>query len=305
MNDLGTRCGFVAVLGAPNAGKSTFVNCAVGSKVSSVTHKVQTTRFRVLGICVRGDAQVIFMDTPGIFQPTRRLERSMVSAAWRGAVEADDVLLLVDCQRGDSDDDRTVIDGLRQRNRDSVLILNKTDRVRKSDLLALSSRLNALTREDGKPLFKQTFMISALTGDGVDAVLDHLADRVPAGPWLFPGDQVSDLPERLLVADLTREKIMLRLHQEIPYKITVETENWREQKGGAVRIEQVIYVSREGHKGIVLGKGGRTIKAIGEAARREMEEILGCTVHLFLFVKVRQWEDDPARYGVWGLEFDV
>lgn len=300
-----TRCGFVAVLGAPNAGKSTFVNQAVGTKVSTVTHKVQTTRFRVLGICMRGASQIIFIDTPGIFAPKRRLDRSMVSAAWRGALESDRVVLMIDAQNDRIGEDDPIVDGLKTRNRSAILLLNKIDQVDKARLLDLAERLNRIRRADGQPLFSETFMISALSGDGVDHVLERLTVDIPEGPWMFPEDQVSDLPERMLAADLTREKIMLRLHQEIPYKITVETENWNERKDGSVRIEQVIYVTREAYKKILLGKKGQVIKAIGSAARTELEELLGCKVHLFLFVKVRNWEDDPARYGHWGLEFDV
>ena len=295
----GTRCGFVALVGAPNAGKSTLLNLMVGGKVSIVTPKVQTTRSRITGICMAGDqTQIIFLDTPGIFKPKRRLERAMVSAAWSGAHDADLVVVLVDVKRGFDGDTRRIIEGLTQRKRHAVLALNKIDGARRDDLLPLAARLN----ESG--LFSDSFMISALTGDGVDDLRDFLASRMPAGPWLYPEDQMADIPLRLLAAETTREKLFLRLHQELPYALGVETEAWEERKDGSIRIDQVIYVLRNSHKPIILGKGGRQIKAVGQAARLDLEAFLGQRVHLFIHVKVApKWTDDPARYRDMGLEF--
>jgi GTP-binding protein Era len=296
-----TRCGFVALIGAPNAGKSTLLNTLVGTKVAIVSPKVQTTRSRVLGILTEGQAQVIFVDTPGIFTPKRRLDRAMVAAAWAGAAEGDLVLLLVDAtKKGVREETRGIIEKLAQTKRQAILILNKIDAVRREILLALAAELNA------SGVFTDTFMISALTGDGVQDLRASLATRLPEGPWLFPEDQVSDMPMRLLAAEITREKLFIRLQQELPYAVAVETEAWEEQTDGSVRISQVIYVQRPGQKAIVLGHGGQMIKAIGTAARLELEEITEQRVHLSLFVKVREnWLDDPARYSTWGLDFDA
>ena len=293
-----TRCGFVALVGAPNAGKSTLLNLLVGGKVSIVTPKVQTTRTRITGICMAGEAQIVFLDTPGIFAPKRRLERAMVNAAWRGAHDADIVVVLVDARRGFDSDTARIVAGLADSSRQAVLALNKVDLVKRERLLPLAAELG----ESG--VFGETFMISALKGDGVDSLRDHLAGRMLAGPWLYPEDQLSDIPLRLLAAEVTREKLFLRLHQELPYALTVETESWQERDDGGVRIEQTIYLLRSGHKPIVLGKGGRQIKAVGQAAREDLAELLGRPVHLFLHVKVApKWTDDPSRYRDMGLEF--
>jgi GTP-binding protein Era len=301
MTEEATRCGFVALIGAPNAGKSTLLNTLVGTKVAIVSPKVQTTRSRVLGILTEGTAQIVFVDTPGIFKPRRRLDRAMVAAAWAGAAEGDLVLLLVDAAlKGVREETRGIVEKLAQTKRKAILILNKIDAVRHEVLLALAADLNATG------VFTDTFMISALTGSGVDDLRRHLAGQLPEGPWLFPEDQVSDMPMRLLAAEITREKLFLRLQQELPYAVAVETEAWEEQKDGSVRISQVIYVQRDGQKAIVLGHGGQMIKAIGTAARRELEEITEQRVHLSLFVKVREnWLDDPARYSTWGLDYDA
>jgi len=304
-SESGTRCGYVALVGAPNAGKSTLVNQLVGGKVSIVTPKVQTTRARALGICIDGAAQIVLVDTPGIFQPKRRLERAMVAAAWQGASDADLVLLLVDSTRGLDADTQGILDGLAKAGRRAILALNKVDLVKRPALLALADRFRAIEGAGGAPLIADVFMISALTGDGVADLRAHLAARLPAGPWLFPEDQISDIPLRLLAAEVTREKLFLRLHQELPYSSTVETESWQERKDGSVRIEQVIYVRRDSQKAIVLGKGGRQIKAIGAAARAELAELFDRPVHLFLFVKVREgWVEDRERYKEMGLDFD-
>ena len=293
-----TRSGFVALIGAPNAGKSTLVNQLVGAKVSIVTHKVQTTRALVRGIATHGRAQIVFVDTPGIFEPRRRLDRAMVSTAWHGAKDADIVLVLVDAERGLKGDARTILERLASVRQPKALLLNKVDQVKRESLLALAAEANALAS------FNRTFMISALTGSGCSDLLDWLSAALPEGPWYYPEDQLSDLPMRQLAAEITREKLYLRLHQELPYSSHVETEKWEEQKNGSVRIEQVIYVERDGQKKIILGHKGETIRAIGEASRTEMGEILGQTVHLFLFVKVRgNWGDDPERYREMGLEF--
>jgi GTP-binding protein Era len=294
------RCGFIAIVGAPNVGKSTLLNLLVGAKVSIVSPKVQTTRTRVLGILIEGPAQLIFIDTPGIFAPRRRLDRAMVAAAWGGAADADQVMVLVDSEKGVDGDTRSIVDRLKEADRRALLVLNKVDLVQKPVLLDLAAALNA------EGLFTDTFMISAATGDGLADLLAHLAATLPEGPWLFPEDQLSDMPERLLAAEITREKLYLELHQELPYQATVETEGWREGDDGSLRIDQVVFVERASQKGIVLGKGGRRVKAIGEAARRELEEILGRRVHLFVFVKVRpKWGDDPERYRALGLDFDA
>ncbi len=293
-----TRCGFVALVGAPNAGKSTLLNQLVGEKVSIVTPKVQTTRTRITAICMAGQTQIVFVDTPGIFTPKRRLEKAMVRAAWSGAHDADLVVLLVDAARGVDDDTVRITDGLKRAGRQAILALNKVDVVKKPKLLALAAALEAEAR------FTDIFMISALTGDGIDDLKGVLADRLPTGPWHYPADQLADIPERLLAAEITREKLFLRLHQELPYASTVETERWQERPDGSVRIEQVIYVQRNTQKPIVLGKGGRTIKTIGALARADMEQVFDRRVHLFLFVKVREkWLDDPERYRQMGLDY--
>jgi GTP-binding protein Era len=293
-----TRSGFVALIGAPNAGKSTLVNQLVGTKVSIVTHKVQTTRAIVRGIATHDRTQIVFVDTPGIFRPRRRLDKAMVTTAWGGAKDADLVLVLIDAERGIRGDAETILDNLAGIAQPKVLILNKVDRVRPEALLKLTADANA--RAD----FERTFMISALTGSGCSDLLDFLATRLPEGPWYYPEDQISDLPMRQLAAEITREKLYLRLHQELPYSSHVETEKWEEKKDGSVRIEQVIYVERDSQKKIVLGHKGEAIRAIGEAARKEIAEILEQKVHLFLFVKVREnWGDDPERYREMGLEF--
>ena len=298
------RAGFVAIVGAPNVGKSTLLNRLVGTKVSIVSPKVQTTRSRILGICIEGPAQVIFIDTPGIFKPRRRLDRAMVAAAWGGARDADDILLLVDAnlvvsRRGLDGDTRTIIKRLKKSERKVTLAINKVDLVAKPKLLEMAAEL------DATGVFPDIFMISAEKGDGVPDLMAFLSARVPAGPWLFPEDQISDMPGRLTAAEITREKLYLQLHQELPYAAAVETEDWKEQDDGSVRIEQIIYVERPTQKAIVLGKGGARIKALGQAAREELEQIFERRVHLFLFVKVREkWGDDPERYRDLGLEFN-
>ena len=293
-----TRCGFVALIGAPNAGKSTLLNALVGAKISIVTPKVQTTRALIRGIAIEGAAQLIFVDTPGIFAPRRRLDRAMVGSAWGSAKEADLVALLIDASKGVQEDDETITRGLGDVRAPKVLVLNKVDLVGKPKLLALTQTLNE------RAAFAATFMISARSGDGVADLKTFFAAHVPPGPWLYPEDQISDAPLRHLAAEITREKLYLRLHQELPYQSTVETEAWTELKDGAVRIEQTIYVERESQRKIVLGKGGQTIKAIGAAARIEIAAAIEHPVHLFLFVKVREgWGDDPERYREMGLEF--
>ena len=300
MNDTATRSGFIAVVGAPNVGKSTLINRAVGTKVSIVSPKVQTTRTRVLGISMRDAAQLIFIDTPGIFEPRRRLDRAMVAAAWSGAADADRVLLLVDAQRGIDANTDIILKKLFQAERRVVLAINKVDLVKKDALLELTAQLS--TRD----VFDELFMISAKTGNGVDDLLAFLAAELPKGPWLFPEDQVSDMPERLLAAEITREKLYLQLRKELPYAATVETESWEDKEDGSVRIDQVIYVQRDTQKAIVLGKKGQRIKSLGAAARTELEAILSCRVHLFIFVKVREkWVNDPERYRDWGLDFNA
>ena len=304
-NSVGTRCGFVALLGAPNTGKSTLVNALTGAKVSIVSPKVQTTRTRVLGIVMvedgPGAAQVVLVDTPGIFEPKRRLDRAMVAAAWQGASDADLIALLVDahrCERRTDADTARIIDGLARENRQAILLLNKIDLLKRDRLLAVADRLN----REGP--FTDTFMISALTGSGTGDVLDHCAAHLPPGPHLFPEDQISDMPERLLAAEITREKLYLNLYRELPYALTVETETWEERDDGSVKIEQTVYVRRDSQKSIVLGKDGRQVGRVGAAARAELEALFGRRIHLFLFVKVRdKWQDDPARYREWGLDF--
>ena len=301
MNNPQTSCGFVAILGAPNVGKSTLLNRIVGVKVSIVSPKVQTTRTRVLGIALEGDAQLIFIDTPGIFQPKRRLERAMVAAAWGGAGDADHVILLVDAQRGLNPDTRAIIDRLKEQDGRTVdLVINKIDLIDKQKLLALTQKLSA------EGVFDDTYMISAFKGDGVDDLVAHLTAKMPASPWLFPEDQISDMPMRLLAAEITREKLYLKLHQELPYATTVETETWEEKEDGSVRIEQTIYVESESQRSIILGKGGKMIKSIGVESRHDLGEILDTIVHLFLFVKINEkWGDDPGRYSSWGLDFNA
>jgi len=294
------RCGFIAVLGAPNAGKSTLVNRLVGGKVSIVSPKVQTTRARVMGIAIQGDAQLVFIDTPGIFEPRRRLDRAMVAAAWGGANDSDVALLVVDAERGIDRDTRAIIKRMANEDKRAHLVLNKIDKVKKPDLLAMTQKLV------GENVFDEVFMVSALKGQGVDDLLAFLAERMLEGPWHFPEDQMSDMTERLLAAEITREKLYLQLHQELPYATTVETETWEVRKDGSIKIEQVIYVERDSQKSIILGKSGQQIKKIGSLSRLELEEILDCRVHLFLFVKVREkWGDDPDRYRDWGLDFDA
>ncbi len=294
----GTHSGFVALIGAPNAGKSTLVNQLVGAKVSIVTHKVQTTRAIVRGIATHENAQIVFVDTPGIFKPRRRLDQAMVTTAWGGAKDADVVLVLIDAERGIRGDAEALLENLEGVRQPKILVLNKIDRVNRETLLALAADANQ------RVPFERTFMVSALTGSGCRDILDYLATTLPAGPWYYPEDQISDLPMRQLAAEITREKLYLRLHQELPYSSHVETEKWEEKKDGSVRIEQVIYVERDSQKKIVLGHKGETIRAIGQAARQEIGEILDQKVHLFLFVKVREnWGDDPERYREMGLEF--
>ncbi len=301
-----TRCGFVALVGAPNAGKSTLLNRMVGAKLAIVTPKVQTTRTRMLGIAVSGAAQLVYVDTPGIFEPKRRLERAMVQAAWRGAADADLVLVLVDAHRRPVDKDTArIIAGLKAAKRRAVLVLNKIDLVRRPRLLEISARLHSV---GGGPegLFTDTFMVSATGGDGVADLIAFLAEAVPPGPWLYPEDQLSDLPERLLAAERTREQLFLLLHQELPYAIAVETEEWERFQDGSVKISQVITVQRKSQKPIVLGRGGSLIKKAGAAARAELETLFGCRVHLMLHVKVREdWIDRPDYYREMGLEYDA
>ena len=291
-----SRCGFAAIIGAPNAGKSTLVNRLVGQKIAIVTHKVQTTRARLRGIAIEGRSQIVFVDTPGIFTPRRDLDRAMVEAAWSGAGDADLVILLVDSRAGLNAEVEAILASLGTARR-PVLALNKVDVVRPETLLGLSQRLNE------RVLFASTFMISALSGSGVEDLRRHAAGAMPEGPWLYPEDQIADLPQRLLAAEITREKLTLRLHQELPYALTVETEGWTERPDGSVRIDQIIYVERESQRKIVLGKDGQTIKAIGQAARKEIAEAIAQPVHLFLFVKVREnWASDPERRKMMGLE---
>ncbi len=296
-----TRAGFVALIGEPNAGKSTLLNRMVGAKVSIVTHKVQTTRARIRGVCMAGQSQIVFVDTPGIFRPRRRLDRSMVKAAWGGAADADIVVLLIEAHRGLTEGTRAIIDRIAEempKGKPVALAINKIDRVKAEVLLALAQKMN-----EAFP-FAKTFMISAERGHGVEDLKDWLAAELPEGPWYYPEDQLADLPVRMIAAEMTREKLTLRLHEELPYQLTVETEKWEERADGSARIDQVVYVAREGHKGIVLGKGGETIKAIGAAARAEITEFLGRPAHLFLTVKVRpNWLDEAERYTEMGLDF--
>jgi GTPase len=295
-----TRCGYVALIGAPNAGKSTLLNRLVGRKLAIVTPKAQTTRSRLIGIAIEGQSQLVYVDTPGIFAPRRRLDRAMVAAAWSGAEDADETVLLVDAARGTGPDVARILSRLAERGKKSVLALNKIDLVRRDRLLALAADLT----KAGK--FDPVFMISGLSGDGVDDLRRHLAAAVPPGPWLFPEDQLSDAPERLLAAEISREQIFLQLHDELPYASTVETESWRDRPDGSVRIEQLIYVERPSQRAIVLGDHGQRIKAIGARARAELEKLLGRRVHLFLFVKVREnWGEDRERFAAIGLDYEA
>jgi len=296
-----TRAGFVALIGEPNAGKSTLLNRMVGAKVSIVTHKVQTTRTRIRGVALEGEAQIVFVDTPGLFRPRRRLDRAMVAAAWGGAADADIVVLLIEAHRGLTEGVRSILDTLAEKvspKQTVLLAINKIDRVKAERLLALSKEIN-----EAYP-FAATFMISAERGYGVDDLRRWLAERLPEGPWLYPEDQIADLPLRMIAAEMTREKLTLRLHQELPYELTVETESWQDRSDGSVRIDQVVYVAREGHRGIVLGHGGETIKAVGQAARAEISAFLDRPVHLFLQVKLRpNWLEEAERYTEMGLDF--
>lgn len=296
-----TRAGFVALIGEPNAGKSTLLNKMVGAKVSIVTHKVQTTRARIRGITMEGNSQIIFVDTPGIFRPRRRLDRSMVAAAWGGAADADVIILLIEAHRGLTEGVKAIIEQLARTagDRPVALAINKIDRVKAENLLALSAEMN-----EAYP-FTKTFMISAEKGYGTDDLREWLAGEVPPGPWLYPEDQIADLPMRMIAAEITREKLTLRLHEELPYQLTVETENWEERKDGSAKIDQIIYVLRDGHKGIVLGHKGEAIRAVGKAAREELSAFLERPVHLFLTVKVREnWLDEAERFREMGLDFN-
>lgn len=296
-----TRAGFVALIGEPNAGKSTLLNRMVGAKVSIVTHKVQTTRARIRGIAMEGQAQIVFVDTPGLFRPRRRLDRAMVAAAWSGAGDADVIVLLVEAHRGLTEGTQAIIDTLADRipkGRKVALAINKIDRVKAEVLLGLAEKLNAAYP------FAETFMISAERGYGVDKLRKWLAAELPEGAWFYPEDQIADLPMRLIAAEVTREKLTLRLHEELPYQLTVETEKWEDRADGSTRIDQIVYVARDGHKGIVLGNKGETIKAVGQAARADLTEFLGRPVHLFLQVKLREnWLEEPERYSEMGLDF--
>ena len=295
-----TRAGFIALIGEPNAGKSTLLNHMVGAKVSIVTHKVQTTRARIRGVAMEGDSQLVFIDTPGLFKPRRRLDRAMVAAAWGGAADADIIVMMIEAHRGITEGVERILDGLGEiaGDRPVALAINKIDRVKAEVLLSLTESLNE------KFNFIKTFMISAEKGYGVDTLRQWLGETLPEGPWLYPEDQIADLPMRMIAAEMTREKLTLRLHQELPYQLTVETENWEERKDGSAKVDQVIYVSRDGHKGIVLGHKGETIKAVSKASREELSEFLGRKVHLFLQVRVRtNWQDEAERYSEMGLDF--
>ena len=296
-----TRAGFVALIGEPNAGKSTLLNRMVGAKVSIVTHKVQTTRARIRGVTMAGNAQIVFVDTPGLFRPRRRLDRAMVAAAWGGAADADIIVLLVEAHRGLTEGTAAIIDTMRDRipqGQPVALAINKIDRVKAEVLLGLAQKMN-----EAFP-FVETFMISAEKGYGVEKLRDWLGSQLPEGPWFYPEDQIADLPLRMIASEVTREKLTLRLHEELPYQLTVETEKWEDRPDGSTRIDQLIYVARDGHKGIVLGKGGETIKSISTAARAEIAEFIGRPVHLFLQVKVRpNWQEEAERYSEMGLDF--
>jgi GTP-binding protein Era len=293
-----TKCGFVALIGAPNAGKSTLLNSMVGAKVAIVTHKVQTTRTRITGIGMHEDTQLVFIDTPGIFEPKRRLDRAMVNAAWKGSEDAETTLLLVDAKKGLTEEVERIIEGLKTAKRAAILVLNKIDGMRRDSLLALIAAMNEAFD------FTETFMVSALKGDGVNDLKAHLAGLAPAGPWMYPEEQIADVTMRILASEITREKVYLRLHDELPYHTTVETEKWEERKDGSVRIEQVIHVQRETQKGIVIGKGGSMLKMLGQMAREEMEEEFGHKVHLFLHVRTTErWAEDRTMYQDMGLDF--
>ncbi|HEY1454576.1 MAG TPA: GTPase Era [Roseiarcus sp.] len=298
-----TRCGFVAIIGAPNVGKSTLINALVGEKVSIVTRKAQTTRSTVRGVVTKGEAQIIFVDTPGLFAPKRRLDRAMVASAWSAAADADVLALMIDARKeageaGLTEETQTILKALGQRGKPKLAVLNKIDLVERSKLLELSASLNAAMA------FDDTFMISAATGDGLGRLTERLIELMSPGPWLYPEDQIAEAPIRSLAAEITREKLIERLHDELPYQATVETDSWKDLPNGSARIEQTIFVSRESHKKIVLGEAGRTIKAIGTAARKDIMQAHGAKVHLFLFVKVREnWLDDPERYRAMGLDF--
>lgn len=299
MNDTpNTKCGFVALVGAPNAGKSTLLNTLVGSKIAIVTHKVQTTRSRLVGVAIHDENQMIFVDTPGIFKATKRLERAMVAAAWEGANDADVVVFMVDATLRIGDSTRTIAAGLSKSSKTAILVLNKIDLIKRDTLLAKTKELNELGE------FAETLMISATTGNGLDVLREKIAKYLPLGPWLYPEDHLTDISERMLAAEITREKFFMRFHEELPYATTIETERWKELKDGSVRIEQVIYVERDSQKKIVIGKGGRGLKVIGQMAREELEELLDRKVHLFIFVKVRKgWSDDKERYVNMGLDW--
>jgi GTP-binding protein Era len=298
MSEAQTRAGFAALIGAPNAGKSTLINRLVGAKVSIVSRKVQTTRAQSRGIAIVGDSQIVLVDTPGLFKPKRRLDRAMVTSAWGGAGEADVVCLLIDARKGLDEEAREIVGRLGELRAPKFLVLNKVDVIDREKLLALAAEANGLYP------FAHTFMISALTGDGVEGLMKALAAEMPVSPWLYPEDQLTDGNLRMLAAEITREKLFERLHDELPYQLTVETEQWKEQKDGSVRVEQTIYVTREGHKKIVIGDGGHVLKTVGSMARKEIAAEAGQTIHLFLFVKVREnWLDDPERYREMGLEF--
>ena len=300
MTETPTRAGFVALIGEPNAGKSTLLNRMVGAKVSIVTHKVQTTRTRIRGIALEGASQIVFVDTPGLFRPRRRLDRAMVASAWAGVEDADITVLLVEAHRGITDGVERILETLdgQETKRPIALAINKIDRVRRPALLALVAELSE--RRD----FAQTFLISAENGDGVEDLRAWLGSELPEGPWLYPEDQIADMTMRMIAAEITREKLTLRLHQELPYQLTVETESWEERKDGSVRSDQSIYVARDGHKGIVLGKRGETIKAVGEQSRKDITELLERPAHLFLTVKARpNWQEEPERYTQMGLDF--
>jgi len=296
-----TRAGFVALIGEPNAGKSTLLNRMVGAKVSIVTHKVQTTRTRIRGIAMEGSAQIVFVDTPGLFRPRRRLDRAMVAAAWGGAADADVIVLLIEAHRGLTEGVQAIIDRMRDqipRGQPVALAINKIDRIKAENLLSLAQKMS-----EAFP-FVETFMISAEKGYGVDKLRQWLASQLPEGPWFYPEDQIADLPMRMIAADITREKLTLRLHEELPYQLTVETEKWEDREDGSTRIDQIVYVARDGHKGIVLGNRGETIKAVGQAARVDITEFVGRPVHLFLTVKVRPgWLEEAERYSEMGLDF--
>lgn len=295
-----TRCGFVTLLGAPNAGKSTITNDFAGSKVSIVSPKAQTTRTTIKGIGIFENTQIIFQDTPGIFKPKRRLDRSMVASAWGGAKDGDILVLVVDAKRGFDNETKAIVEELNKQTRPTVLVLNKIDMVAKNKLLSLAAEIN----DAGK--FVETFMISATTRENIDEFYKYLADNLPLSPWYYPEEQMSDMPLKLLAAEVVREKLFLMLQQEIPYALTVEPELWQRRDDDSVRAEMTIYVEREGQKKIIVGQGGKMIKKIGEKARHELEEMLECRIHLFLYVKVREnWGDDPARYSDWGLNYNV